>query len=252
MKFEVSGKTHQGLVRSHNEDSLTFYVSPDSNRCYTIVADGMGGYRGGDVASSLAVDTVNAQLKSAILEENNTGINWEQQLSDSFKHANDAIIQERHNQQKFSQMGTTMVTCVFIEDEATIAHIGDSRGYLLRNDQLSQITKDDTLVQQMIDEGSLKESEREQAPFQNVLTKALGTQNDIDASIYKYYLLDGDVLLFCSDGLTVHVCNEDIRTVITKHQIPLSERVAMLEKMALNGGGQDNITVILVRCSYEK
>lgn len=234
--------TDTGQVRSINEDSGGVYYDGHSS-LLAIVADGMGGHQAGDVASNLAVSYV----KSAW--ENQQPINdvhhVESWLKHTVKKMNAAIFDLSKEQTAYEGMGTTVVVGVCTESFITIAHIGDSRAYLLENGRLKQLTSDHSLVNELIQRGQLTEEEARQHPNKNVLTRAAGTEETVQADIHTFDWTQNDTLLFCSDGLTNKVSDQELQQVLQKYE---DKEVLLREliHLANERGGEDNITATLI------
>ena len=251
MHLDLYGTSHIGSVRSINEDSFRYQLSSDKQLGYIAIADGMGGYNGGEVASQLAIKSLGNHLSQLTMEQLAEQQGWGDQLNIAVNHANQEIWQYRNQKSNVSQMGTTIVAAIFSISHITIASVGDSRAYLFR-DSLSQLTKDDTVVQELVDQGTIQENERESAPYQNVLTKALGTQHFVECTRRSFSLVSGDLLLFCSDGLTHLVSDEDISRTLRDKRHNLQDCVQTLTKQALEAGGTDNITIVIAQVAAEK
>ncbi|MGZ8615138.1 MAG: Stp1/IreP family PP2C-type Ser/Thr phosphatase [Actinomycetota bacterium] len=233
MRIEVGAATDIGRVREVNEDS--FLVEEP----LYAVADGMGGHRGGDVASSLALETVQALLRGR-----------EGTLADQVREANRAVHERSVADRKVSGMGTTL-TAVMVEDgNARFAHVGDSRAYLLRAGDLRQITSDHTLVARMVKTGEISPEEAAVHPHRNVVTRSVGTEPSVAVDENTVPLLDGDRLLMCSDGLTSMVQEDQIQAILEAEPDP--QRAAdRLVKAANRAGGIDNITVLVLDAHAE-
>jgi protein phosphatase len=228
MRFDVGVVTDIGQVRERNEDS--FLIDPP----LYAVADGMGGHRGGEVASELALETVEA-LASA----------GEGGLGDQVREANRAVFERSMTDRAVSGMGTTL-TAVTVDDEgAHLAHVGDSRAYLLRAGALRQLTEDHTLVNRMVKAGEISAEEAEVHPHRNVVTRALGTEPNVQVDEEDVPLLDGDRLLLCSDGLTNMVTTDQIQAILEANP-SAQDAATRLVRAANRAGGVDNITVIVV------
>ena len=228
MRIEVGAATDIGRVREVNEDA---YLVEDP---LYAVADGMGGHRGGDVASSLALGTVEELFRER-----------EGSLADQVREANRAVHERSVADTKVSGMGTTL-TAVMIEDgNARFAHVGDSRAYLLRAGDLRQVTSDHTLVARMVKAGEISPEEAAVHPHRNVITRSLGTEPTVVVDEDTVPLLDEDRLLMCSDGLTSMVQEDQIQAILEAEPDP--QRAAdRLVKAANRAGGIDNITVLVL------
>ena len=205
MRYDISGLTDVGTGRSSNQDVVAWRLSEDGRQALLLVADGMGGYQGGEIASSLAAEAV-LEAMAPRLED----ACWCQAevesirstLHSSIADANDRVIDGRHDDPNLDKMGTTLVVAWVIDGCAHIAHVGDSRCYLLRDDAVVCLTRDDTVVQNLLDDGSITATDVPNVPFRNVLTKALGAGPAPVASYHPMPLGTGDCLLLCTDGLT--------------------------------------------------
>ena len=231
MRPRVGAGSDVGRVRSGNEDS---YLVQEP---LFVVADGMGGHVAGDVASRLAVKTIGESL--------NDGITEPEQLADAVKGANSAIWEQAHSDPTLQGMGTTC-TLVFIRnDEIHIAHVGDSRAYLLRDGKLHQITEDHTLVGRMVREGRLRPEQAEHHPQRSIITRALGVDGHVDVDLSSLAIREGDRVLICSDGLTSMVDGDTIESVVAGTDDPQAA-VDRLIDHANQAGGEDNITAVIL------
>ncbi|HEX8929940.1 MAG TPA: Stp1/IreP family PP2C-type Ser/Thr phosphatase [Actinomycetota bacterium] len=228
--------TDMGRMRKNNEDRYLI-----AGRL-AAVADGMGGHRAGEVASAIAMEEL------ATLEHAGpwpTPAEAGEALRAVFLAANRRIREVAAKDSEFEGMGTTLVALLEDGDSVHLANVGDSRAYLLRNGELSQVTVDHTLVQELIDEGRLRPDEAERHPQRSIITRALGVESDVEVDLFTYKLLPGDRLLLCSDGLSGVVDEQRIRNVMLREPEP--QRAAeKLVAMANEGGGPDNITVVVL------
>ncbi|WP_028545067.1 Stp1/IreP family PP2C-type Ser/Thr phosphatase [Paenibacillus taiwanensis] len=235
-----------GLVRAVNEDRA--YTGILTNG-YTlaIVADGMGGHQAGDIASTLAVDTVVRELSSLPehLEENERG----QALKHAILRANDTVYQIASQDEKYNHMGTTIVAAFLKGKSGVIGHIGDSRAYLINRNRIQQLTEDHSLVYELMKSGQISAEEAERHPRRNVLTRALGTDNQVQVDLNALQLTEGESLLLCSDGLTNMVSVADIWSTVIDPSLPLEVRADRLIEQAIEAGGEDNVTVVLLQGS---
>ena len=237
--MKISSATSTGKVRPVNEDS--FFVSEiDSNGgVLAVVADGMGGHNAGEVASTQAVKI----LKEFDL---NKDIPIKNSLLDAISCANNEIYKMSKHDPKLFGMGTTVTACVIIDDKLTAAQVGDSRLYLLRNKEISQITKDHSLVEMLLESGEITKEDAKHHPQKNVITRALGTDSTVEADTYELQLLPDDIILLCSDGLVNMVDDERILSII-ENSTDFGSLSNILVEEAENAGGHDNITVILIK-----
>lgn len=235
--MKVISATNVGNYRKNNEDS--YYVD-DSSKLY-ILADGMGGHLAGEQASKMATEVIANEFEN--LKNSDNLQNIIEILSDSIKNANKEIYEKSANNENFRGMGTTVSVGYRLGDVLVYANIGDSRIYKLNN-EIEQLTKDDSFVNYLIEIGEITEEESRHHPKKNVLTKALGTNPDIDVYVNTLNIKKGDIFLFCSDGLTNMVSDVDIFKIINDNTP--DEAGNKLMETALENGGMDNITFIIV------
>lgn len=233
-----------GLIRKNNEDSYAIVTLDRPFPCGLIVADGMGGHRKGELASRIAVDYATEQL-TARLQEGTTRDELTNILADICKKANIKVFLGSLESEDNRGMGTTLTMAIAYPDQLFLAHVGDCRAYLLRDNELNQLTLDHTLVQEMIDAGTLKVSDSQTHPRRNVLTRALGAPEYMQPDTLTVNLERGDRLLMCSDGLHGFVDDETIRTVLRKEK-STEKAVNRLIALANEQGGEDNVTVLML------
>jgi len=234
--------SHVGRVRPVNEDSV-FVSTLEHGYTLGVVADGMGGHLAGDTASRLAVDTVAADLSS--LEPGMPLEGIRAALGDAILHANEVIYQEASSDERLHNMGTTIVAVLLSGSEGYIGHIGDSRAYKVASGQVTRLTDDHTLVNELYKSGQITEDQLETHPRKNVLSRALGTDEDVTVELTPVSISDGEVLLLCSDGLSNRVSRDLIGQISGSLDLPLEERADRLLQLALLAGGEDNITVAM-------
>ena len=244
VELQFAAKTDTGLVRSHNEDAITF----SAEHGFAILADGMGGYSAGEVASGIATLEIEESLETA-LQSTRSGWNKEtgQLLRDAILHANIAIIEAARREPRYSGMGTTIVTALFHHDKLTVAHIGDSRAYRFRAGQLEAITRDHSVLQEQIDAGLISVEDARFAQNRNLLTRAMGIEEDVEVEVHEHDTQAGDVYLLCSDGLFDMVPDEEIATILARDGQDLDAASEALVAEANQMGGRDNISVVLVQ-----
>lgn len=235
--MQAEAMTNVGLVRKENEDN--YLVSID--RGLFVVADGMGGHAGGQLASSLAVSAIAEEIK--LINSENIGT----QLSKALLKANEIILYEGKQSQQYAGMGTTVTAALISGYDLYVAHIGDSRAYLFRADKLEQLTQDHSLVNELFQKGSITLAEKQNHPQRNILTRAVGAQENLRIDEVVYELVPGDLLLLCTDGLHGHLDEQDIEKVLSEN-ISLQDKLRLMLEMALDRGGTDNITALLVYC----
>lgn len=237
--MKISSATSVGKVRPLNEDS--FYVSEESlnGAVLAVVADGMGGHNAGEVASAEAVKII----KDGI---NCSNSDTKKALCDAIDIANATIYKMSVKNPQLHGMGTTVTACVICENKLTAAHVGDSRLYLLRDGEIKQVTKDHSLVEMLIENGTITKEAAKSHPQKNVITRAIGTDNTVEADTYEFSVTEGDIILLCSDGLTNMVDEEKILSLVWGKKS--FENLALkLIKEAEGAGGFDNITAVLIK-----
>ena len=240
-------QTDPGKVRSHNEDSVNI-VKNLNDEYLVVVADGMGGHKAGEVASSLAVNELAkrfGELSSIGTKEE--AVIWLKEIIDEI---NVKILRYAEEHVDATGLGTTCVCSIITDDFLLFANVGDSSGYVLKNGRLYKVTRDHTLVNILLENGELTESEAKTHPQKNVLMKALGAAEEIDVDIFDVEKkLDG--VLLCSDGLTNMVSVEQMEKILGDNELDLEEQVGKMIMKANMRGGTDNITVACVRFGGE-
>lgn len=233
-------KTDVGRKRSMNQDY--FYSNENTVGSFQnlfIVADGMGGHKAGDHASRLCVEQMVASVKET---KHKTPVTI---FEEAVNRANAAIYEESVKHIEYEGMGTTMVACTCDGDRMYVANIGDSRLYLIR-DRIEQITDDHSLVEELVKNGNLTESEARVHPQKNIITRALGTENLVNADYFEVPVKEGDLVLMCSDGLS-NMLDDDDMEYILKHSDTLEKAGNALISQANQNGGEDNITAVLIQ-----
>jgi PPM family protein phosphatase len=243
MEFLISGQTDTGAVRKSNQDAIDWCVDEGSEQALLVVADGMGGYQGGEVASAIAVDTVIEVLCPALKDSAATE-SRESLVQSALSLASERIDARKAQEPELAKMGTTIVLAWVSGDRALLAHIGDSRCYLLRQGRLECLTRDDTVVQNMLEDGSIRERDVPNVPFRNVLTRALGA-SDITPTFSELTLESGDQLLLCSDGLT-DALDEAVWLDILSAANSVDAAVKSLIIASLERQAKDNVSVVLL------
>ena len=248
--IEMHATTDVGVKRGHNEDFIG--VTPQVG--VAVLADGMGGHNAGEVASSMAVDLVSRFLKDRLVKykeaetDPDTGFTYESVLArEAVTMANNAIFETSQARPECAGMGTTIVASVFYADRVTAVHVGDSRMYRLRNDILSHVTEDHSLIQEQVRRGLLTADDARNSSIKNLVTKALGVEPDVEPDIVEDIVQAGDIYMMCSDGLTDVVPDEAIRLTMSQYSKDLRKAAANLIQLANDAGGPDNISVILIR-----
>jgi protein phosphatase len=243
--LEIATATHSGMVRSHNEDS----IAADAAVGLAVLADGMGGYNAGEVASGIAVAMISAEIKknlAAIAGELDVAT-AEKLVGEHAVRANNAIFQASQSQPQYAGMGTTLVVALWHDDHMIVGHIGDSRLYRMRGSKLEQVTRDHSLLQEQIDSGLITKEQARHSQNKNLVTRAVGIDPEVDAEVHSYPVQAGDIYLLCSDGLNDMVTDEDMELTLSSLQANLPLAAEQLVQQANDNGGRDNVSVILVR-----
>lgn len=242
--YKFHGGTDIGRVRSQNEDH--FYVpSQDTDLPLVIVADGMGGYKGGDIASKMCVNIVHQYISSKI-QSDYTVEDIKELIYEAVNIASGSILDYANENEFYSGMGTTIVMAYIYGRHCIIANVGDSRAYVISRHSFYQITKDHSLVQHYVDQGKLTLEEAATHPQRNIVTRALGSEHDVLVDVFDHVLEDHETLLLCSDGLYEHV-DEHILQRIATNRKGLKRKTEEYIHEANHHGGTDNITVALAR-----
>lgn len=239
--MNVFFETNKGLLRENNEDNLI--VEEFDKYSLYAVADGMGGHKAGEVASSIAIEGIRSYFVERVGMESFQPPSF---IIESVKLSNDKIRMKSLKNEEFSGMGTT-VTLAVVDKQQNIVYIGnvgDSRAYLLRNNEIKQITQDHTYVNELLKDGRITAEEAKNHPKRNVITRALGSEEIVHADIFEIEFYKNDILLLCTDGLTTHVSDDKMLDIIKEYGS--SQSVQELIKQANDNGGTDNITIIIV------
>ncbi|GLS26099.1 Stp1/IreP family PP2C-type Ser/Thr phosphatase [Marinibactrum halimedae] len=251
VRLSIHGRTHIGQVRNENEDSIRWYTAHNCPFGYIVIADGMGGYTGGALASTIAVNTIGEALEGLITPTFLALTPLQQQLMISscaiecIRSANRAILEQKQWNSRFEHMGTTVVLVVVWQNQAIVAHLGDSRAYLWDQDHFIQLTKDHSIVQEMIDAGNMTEEEARTSNIRNQITQALGIEQDVTPTMNSYILNQNTLIMMCSDGLTEYLGNEELDFVLSTHR-PAIECCDRMVDDANGRGGKDNISVGII------
>ena len=248
--LEIVVRTDPGMVRTHNEDAV--FANP--NQGFVILADGMGGYNAGEVASGMATMLLSNELETAFavkppheFDKASGQLFARQCILDKVAITNSAIHNAAESQPQYTGMGTTLVAAVFYDNQVTVAHIGDSRLYRLRGEEFSVITRDHSLLQEQIDSGMISVEEARFSQNKNLVTRALGVDAEVETEIHNYPVQPGDIYLLCSDGLNDMVEDEEIQLTLQMLAANLELAATQLIQMANDNGGRDNVSVILVK-----
>ena len=249
-KVEVTGLSDVGRKRSHNEDS----IGTDTAVGLAVLADGIGGYRAGEVASAMAVQDIMSTIRTGVQGlkhgdvDEDSGFTRESLLvKRAVEQANSSIHTKALNEPQCQGMGTTVVAAMFYDDRLTIAHVGDSRLYRLRRGVFEQITVDHSLLQELVDKGFYTPEEAKHSLNKNLVTRAMGIEDSVIPDVQEEAVVPGDIYLMCSDGLTDLVEDEEIHLTLEKYSADLDKVAGVLVQAANDNGGKDNISVILAR-----
>lgn len=234
-------ETDVGNKRTFNEDSVGYYEEEDFG--IFVIADGMGGHNAGEVASKIAIDTI---IEYVINHKKDRS--EEEILNEAILSANRKIYRESLLNESCNGMGTTLVGAFVRENNLTMVNIGDSRGYILKDGQLVKVTKDHSLVQELLDNGTITNEEAKNHPNKNVITRALGTNPVVTADYYSLDIRGVSKILLCSDGLTNEVSEEDIFRVLQGYN---GNQCMELINMSKKNGGRDNISIIIFKGEWE-
>jgi len=252
--LEVASATDPGMVRSNNEDS----IASDTERGLVVLADGMGGYNAGEVASGIATTVITTEMQQLLdqnppyaIEESTGKAVAEKLLRNQVARANNSIYQAAQSQPQYAGMGTTLVVALYYDNKMAVAHVGDSRLYRFRDDKFEQITRDHSLLQEQIDSGLLTKEQAKLSANKNLVTRALGIDPTVEPEIHEYETKVGDIYLLCSDGLCDMVSDDDIGMALQTLGANLKLCVHQLVQMANDNGGRDNVSVILIRVLRE-
>lgn len=245
---EATYFTSVGKVRKTNQD----FVKTFKNRngiVMGVVCDGIGGHQGGDVASNMAVNHLGHNFMMTDFCEAQVAQSW---LSVQLKAENDNILRTATKFADLNGMGTTIVLAIIFADQALIAHLGDSRAYLYRDRQLTQLTEDHSLVNELLKMGQITEQEAKNHPQKNIITQTLGVSSTVDPEFFILEVHTSDIFLLCTDGLTNSLTDEQIQTILVPDGHSLKEKCKKLIDEANRLGGGDNITVCLLDCSEKE
>jgi len=251
-KLTFVGQTDTGRVREHNEDT----IASDVDVGLLVLADGMGGYNAGEVASGIAVKTITNLVREGLAREDLASIDRSTGLTrpsivlrDAITRANKIIYQTARSQAECEGMGTTVVAALFYDNKISIAHVGDSRLYRQRGSAIAQVTMDHSLLQELVDRGFYSPEEAQRAANKNYVTRALGVEPQVEVEVQEHPVDKGDIFILCSDGLSDMVEDEDIRLTISTFGANLDTVAKQLIQLANENGGRDNVSVVLAQAN---
>ena len=249
-KIDFAEITDTGRVREHNEDA----IGSDPEIGLMVLADGMGGYNAGEVASGIAIQIVTELATEGANRENRDEVDPHSGLMrqsivlrDAVYRANKIIFQTAQSQTHCEGMGTTIVAAMFYDNKISIAHVGDSRAYRLRAGAFEQLTMDHSLLQELVDRGFYSHEEAQRSTNRNYVTRALGVEPTVEVEVHEHEVVPDDVYLLCSDGLPDMVEDEDIHLTISTFNASLDVVGKQLIELANDHGGRDNVSVMLAQ-----
>lgn len=240
--MKIAAGTDVGKLRSSNQDSYAAGELP-SGGVWAVVCDGMGGHNGGNIASAMASERISESIKNNFREGMSVA-SVKNMLESAIALANADIFERAQKDEDLAGMGTTAVAVVCFAGKCVIAYVGDSRCYLIRNSAVTQVTTDHSLVQELLDAGLISTDEAKTHPMKNVITRALGLEDDVTVDFVDGDTENGDMLLLCSDGLSNHIGEEEILKNISDGRI--DEYAQRLISLANENGGSDNITAVIL------
>lgn len=244
MTYEFCAQTDTGRVRSNNEDAVSF----DPQAQVAVLADGMGGYNAGEVASEMASTSIQTEIALWLAQtaQHSMQANVWRALQTATENANEAILNAAFANPQYEGMGTTVVVAVFIDNNLVLGHIGDSRGYRLRDGALQQLTRDHSWLQEQVDAGHLTPQQAATSSARNLVTRAVGVESPVVMEINEFQVRPGDLFLLCSDGLTDMVPDRHIEQLL-RAPTALRDKAKQLIHTANAHGGRDNVSVLLVQ-----
>lgn len=247
MHIEVFGHTDIGRKREKNEDNfvcLSLTQDKKSPQFLVAVADGMGGHTGGEIASAIAIEEIRNSITARIKKDQTDSISIPQILKEAYKHANDRIFRKASENEDLVGMGSTLVAALISKSKATIANVGDSRAYLIRQKRIEQITQDHNWKNEQLSKGNIEEQDIINSPYKDLITRSLGLNREIEIDIFDLSLQEEDFLFLCSDGLYSLLSDTEILKILKKKK-DLKKTCLKLVELANKRGGHDNITVIV-------
>jgi protein phosphatase len=254
MRVVSAGQTEVGCVRKHNEDN--FLVEPELG--LFVVADGLGGHAAGEVASQIVVEKIGQFITHTLERDRTWPVEYDvdlpydgNRLKAALLLADQGILNDIRSNPERESMGSTVVACLVAGDRVTLVHVGDSRAYLVNPEGIRQITRDHSWVAEQVASGILTADEARRHPFRNVITQALGNGGDLDVAVQELQIKELDRILLCSDGLSGMIQDEEIWGIMQSAP-DVEEATRRLVDKAMNNGGEDNITVVIVALEPDK
>lgn len=248
MLINIEGQCHVGRVREENQDAIAWSDNIGSPLRYMILADGMGGYSGGSIASQLAIDTIEnaiSHISDALQVREEPSLEFLKKQSEQLLlAANQAVWNAKQGNQELQNMGTTLVLALFFENYVIIGHVGDSRAYLYRDNHFTQLTDDHSVSQELMDSGKFSPDDLKDMTIQDALTRAIGTEERVSVDLQTMTLNDQDIILLCSDGLNKHLSNLEIGTELS-YNLPIDQSCSRLIEETLSRGAKDNVSIMI-------
>jgi PPM family protein phosphatase len=242
LRIHCGALTDQGKVRNSNED---YFIAEVQSKLF-LVADGMGGHAAGEIASRMTAEKIEAVITG---EDRESGM--EDLLLRAVREANSIVYESQKITIQYRGMGSTLTVLTFSSDRHYVAHVGDSRAYLLRGTTLTQLTQDHSLVWPLYQSGVITKDEISRNPRKNLITRSIGTQPQVEAELHSGPALEGDIYILCSDGLTDVLSDDDIGRILLNEGKDPQQLSELLVEAAILGGGPDNVTVVVVHLAPE-
>lgn len=244
--MEAAVRSDVGMIREINEDHVFLSEVNQNGLTLAIVADGMGGHLAGEVASKLAVETIVSVLETELQQER-TVEEYSTALEKAIHQANTHIYQNSIGQDNYRGMGTTVVAAIVSEHWIILGYVGDSRAYIAAHDEIKQLTSDHSLVNELLKSGEISEDEAKAHPQKNVLTRALGTDDEVKVDLKVIHWEEDQTLILCSDGLSNRVSNKEMLEISLQESLTVNDVADHFIKKANDAGGEDNISIVIVR-----
>lgn len=254
---EFGCATRAGRGKNNNEDSIfvakiskTSFID-DREAFIVIVADGVGGNKAGNIASNNCINNVAKSVMNAIMKEPGTATHSEKDvLEEAIANSNSIVNEKSSNDPALEGMATTISAAIIYHSHLSIASVGNSRSYLFRNSSLSRLTKDHTMVQDLIDAGEITPEQARSHPRRNVITRAIGTNNEVEIDTYEYNLLPNDIIIMCTDGLSDYVDELTIQRLITANKETPQHACLKLIELAISNGSTDDVSVVIIPARF--
>lgn len=249
--MKAFGVSDIGLVRKKNEDAFYIQKTYEKNKPFVcIIADGMGGHKAGDVASKMSISLILDYIEKNMKQHNNDINDFALFLKEAFIYTNKNVYANSFTNKDYQGMGTTLIVCFFMDDNIVIGHVGDSRVYFIKDKNITKVTTDHSYVAELIKNGTIKPEEAYKHPQKNMITRAIGTGEEIDVDISICNLKYEDYIIMCTDGLSNMLSDIEIKDTVLQ-KVSLKEKCNELIRLAKDNGGLDNITAIIIEVGKE-